>query len=85
MYEDSGQEKGGRGNSYRNRKRTWGKKKTRIMETRTGEVFKRSVVSDVEKESSGWGNKECLGFHILFFFFLSMAAPVAYGSSRARG
>lgn len=32
------------------------------METKAGEGFKRSVVSNVEKESSKMGNKESLGF-----------------------
>ena len=47
-------------NSQRKGKRCGGK--SRIMETKTGEDFKRSVVSSVEKESSNMRTKECLGF-----------------------
>lgn len=32
------------------------------METKAGEGFKRSVVSNVEKESIDLRTKECLGF-----------------------
>lgn len=38
----------------------WGK--SRIMETKAGEGFKRSVVSSVEKESIDLRTKEYLGF-----------------------
>lgn len=49
-----------KGNSQRNGKRRG--EKSRIMETKAGESFKRSVVSNVEKESSDLRTKECVGF-----------------------